>query len=217
MFPDHPLKPKHHYLLHYPDLILKFGPLIRLWTLRFESKHSYFKECARKLHNFLHLSKTLAERHQLLQSYLSCGQLFPPPIQVAGEANEIDEQTYNEDIQMLLKTVDIDKHKTCEVSSVIYKGTKYTKGLVVVLKHTGDSLVFGKISLILTDEKQVHFVVLVHQSLLLVDLGIYHICKSENEYAYINADRLQDYYPLPVYNILDLHTVCLHHSVCSSF
>uniref|UniRef100_A0A8C1MVV7 Uncharacterized protein n=1 Tax=Cyprinus carpio TaxID=7962 RepID=A0A8C1MVV7_CYPCA len=102
MFPDHPLKPKHHYLLHYPDLILKFGPLIRLWTLRFESKHSYFKECARKLHNFLHLSKTLAERHQLLQSYLSCVQLFPPPIQVAGEANEIDEQTYNEDIQMLL-------------------------------------------------------------------------------------------------------------------
>uniref|UniRef100_A0A8C2HRA9 Uncharacterized protein n=1 Tax=Cyprinus carpio TaxID=7962 RepID=A0A8C2HRA9_CYPCA len=102
MFPDHPLKPKHHYLLHYPDLILKFGPLIRLWTLRFESKHSFFKECARKLHNFLHLSKTLAERHQLLQSYLSCVQLFPPPIQVAGEANEIDEQTYNEDIQMLL-------------------------------------------------------------------------------------------------------------------
>lgn len=30
MFPDHPLKPKHHYLLNYPDLILKFGPLIRL-------------------------------------------------------------------------------------------------------------------------------------------------------------------------------------------
>lgn len=51
MFPDHPLKPKHHYLLHYPDLILKFGPLIRVWTLRFESKHAYFKECARKLYN----------------------------------------------------------------------------------------------------------------------------------------------------------------------
>ncbi|KAK0149313.1 hypothetical protein N1851_009969 [Merluccius polli] len=85
--PDSPLKPKHHYVLHYPDLILNFGPLIRLWTLRFESKHCYFKDCARKLHNFIHLSKTLAERHQLLQSYLWQGQLFPAPIQIAGEAN----------------------------------------------------------------------------------------------------------------------------------
>ncbi len=108
MFPDCPLKPKHHYMLHYTDLILKFGPLIRLWTLRFESKHCYFKDCARKLHNFIHLSKTLAERHQLLQSYLGQGQLFPAPIQVAGEAYETDEQAYNRDIQMVLNTADID-------------------------------------------------------------------------------------------------------------
>lgn len=42
VFPDHPMKPKHHYISHYPELILHFGPLIRLWTLRFESKHTYF-------------------------------------------------------------------------------------------------------------------------------------------------------------------------------
>lgn len=47
LFPETNLKPKHHYLRHYPALILKFGPLIRLWTMRFESKHSYFKRCAR--------------------------------------------------------------------------------------------------------------------------------------------------------------------------
>ena len=46
LFPDHPLKPKHHYLCHYPELILQFGPLIRLWTLRFESKYTFFKQCA---------------------------------------------------------------------------------------------------------------------------------------------------------------------------
>lgn len=58
IFSDRPLKPKHHFLLHYPDLIIKFGPLIRLWTLRFESKHTYFKQCARKLHNFKNLCST---------------------------------------------------------------------------------------------------------------------------------------------------------------
>lgn len=58
-FGDHPLKPKHHYLNHYPELTVHFGPLIRLWTLRFESKHTYFKQCARRLHNFKNLCGTL--------------------------------------------------------------------------------------------------------------------------------------------------------------
>lgn len=41
-FPGESLKPKHHYLGHYPELILHFGPLIQLWTLCFESKRNYF-------------------------------------------------------------------------------------------------------------------------------------------------------------------------------
>ncbi|KAI4898988.1 hypothetical protein NFI96_028833 [Prochilodus magdalenae] len=45
-------------LRHYPGLILKFGPLIRLWTMRFESKLSYFKRCARQLKNFKNLSQS---------------------------------------------------------------------------------------------------------------------------------------------------------------
>lgn len=51
LFPESTLKPKQHYMRHYPSLILKFGPLIKLWTMRFESKHSYFKRCARHLKN----------------------------------------------------------------------------------------------------------------------------------------------------------------------
>lgn len=82
VFSDKPLKPKHHFLLHYPDLIIQFGPLIRLRTLPFESKHTYFKQCARKLHNFKNLCSTLAERHQLLQANLHSGSLFPAILQV---------------------------------------------------------------------------------------------------------------------------------------
>lgn len=40
-FPCVNLRPKHHYLLHYADLSLQFGPLIQTWTMHFESKHSY--------------------------------------------------------------------------------------------------------------------------------------------------------------------------------
>lgn len=37
------LLPKHHYLEHYLDLICCFGPLVHLWTLRFEGKHHFLK------------------------------------------------------------------------------------------------------------------------------------------------------------------------------
>ncbi len=39
LFSDALLKPKHHYLLHYPEL--KFRPLIRLWSLRFKGESHF--------------------------------------------------------------------------------------------------------------------------------------------------------------------------------
>ena len=75
--PEAGLLPKHHYLSHYPWLITQFGPLIRVWTLRFESKHAYFKKVARQKQNFINISKTLCESHQMLQAYLhSTSKLF---------------------------------------------------------------------------------------------------------------------------------------------
>lgn len=64
LFPECTLKPKHHYLRHYPALVLKFGPLIQLWTMRFESKHSYFKRCARHLKNFKNVFLDFRFRHR---------------------------------------------------------------------------------------------------------------------------------------------------------
>lgn len=32
-FPCHSLKPKHHFILHYGQLLRELGPLVRLWTL----------------------------------------------------------------------------------------------------------------------------------------------------------------------------------------
>lgn len=82
LFPGINLRPKHHYLRHYPGLILKFGPLIRLWTMRFESKHSYFKRCTRHLKNLKNLCLTLSERHQMFQAFLSAGSVSPPALQI---------------------------------------------------------------------------------------------------------------------------------------
>lgn len=213
LFPDAPLKPKHHFLLHYPELTLKFGPLIRLWTLRFESKHTYFKQCARKLRNFKNLGSTLAERHQLLQAYLSAGSIFPPNVQV-GEADEFRSHLYNTHIQEAVRMQGI-HDSTFITLTATYKGTKYQTSMVVVVDQTDDVYTFGKIEMILIHFSKLFFVVEKCKSVPVVDLGLHFLQQeSSPHYLCVNAENLADYYPLPIYKRFDANFVALHHSVC---
>ena len=210
---DHQLKPKHHFLLHYPGLILKFGPLIRLWTLRFESKHTYFKQCARKLQNFKNLCSTLAERHQLLQAYLHAGNLFPPVLQV-GQASEFDFQMYNPAIKEAVRGVQ--KQFTMETISATYKGTVYRKGMAVILGCTDSEYEVGKIALLLVSQGMLYFVCEKLRAVSALDLGIHIICKdTECCYVCVSVDNLADYYPLPLYRLSEVDVLILHHSVFS--
>ncbi len=58
------LRPKHHFMIHYPRTIRKMGPLIGLWCMRFEGKHLPFKKQAQSCQNFVNICKSFAYRHQ---------------------------------------------------------------------------------------------------------------------------------------------------------
>lgn len=62
------LKPKHHNMLHYPRFILRVGPLVNLWCMRFEAKH---KESKIESHIITrkNLPFTLALKHLLKLNY----------------------------------------------------------------------------------------------------------------------------------------------------
>lgn len=82
LFPGHLLKPKHHYLCHYPELIIHFGPLIHLWTPRFKGQTHIFQALCQKI--------TLSQLQTSLQNFgretpnsaglFECRQLFPPSL-----------------------------------------------------------------------------------------------------------------------------------------
>ena len=66
-------------------MILQFGPLIRTWTLCFKSKHCYFKRVVKSYGNFINITKTLANHHQKLQSYLMEIGLFKKELELYVE------------------------------------------------------------------------------------------------------------------------------------
>ena len=49
--------------------ILRLGPLVGTWCMRYEAKHHYFKHLAVVIGNFINLPFSLAKRHQESVAY----------------------------------------------------------------------------------------------------------------------------------------------------
>ena len=62
------------HLVYLTLLLCRCGPVTRYWCMRYEAKHSYFKDLARKIRCFKNISKSLAERYQRLVCYQLLGQ-----------------------------------------------------------------------------------------------------------------------------------------------
>ena len=93
LYPNCSITPKFHFMVHYPEFISRLvhvsiknefinmfcrcGPLCQYWSLRFEGKHSYFKDIARRIKCFKNIPKTLAFHQQRLTCYyVNSGELF---------------------------------------------------------------------------------------------------------------------------------------------
>jgi len=58
------LKPKHHFLTHYPTVIQYSGPPKNYWCFRFEGKHKELKMYARSTCSRKNITLTLAKKFQ---------------------------------------------------------------------------------------------------------------------------------------------------------
>lgn len=133
-FPDTPLRPKHHFLLHYPFLIRKFGPLRHLWTLRFESKHKYFKNIIRHCPNFKNVLKTLSFKHQYLQAYNSTNQKDLYSNKAKGKCFEPFFIQHYPDYWKYLIPEEYINRITAVTEEIHYRGIDYRKGGLVCFK-----------------------------------------------------------------------------------
>jgi hypothetical protein len=69
LFPEKRLIPKHHFMCHYSYIVRQSGPLVSLWTMRFEGKHNYFAQIANHNRNFKNICYSLSMRHQQFASH----------------------------------------------------------------------------------------------------------------------------------------------------
>lgn len=145
LFPDQRLLPKHHFLEHYPEMIKCFGPLVSLWTMRFEAKHSFFKQVVRHIHNFRNVTFTLANKHQLMVAY----NLLRPDNEKSSlevlQTSRVSIDILHDDAVNSL----VQKHpEISEINlaqSVTVNGIRYKKGMIVVHGSCGGLPGFSEI------------------------------------------------------------------------
>ena len=209
LFPLESLKPKHHFLSHYPWLILMFGPLIRLWTLRFESKHSYFKRTQRQAQNCINITSTLAERHQLLQAYCFHGQFFPDDVQVK-RGTVFHENLYSANVQEAVYHLDVSTKQYVVTDEVSVFGCKYKKGMYLMVNNAND-WTFASILFALVFKEDVHFVVRLCTSSFEADYGIFEVSDLDisSSVRSVKYDDLLDYYFLSSYRKGGKHFITL--------
>ena len=169
------ITPKQHYVIHLPTQILKFGPTVRAWAMRFEAKHQTFKKIPKITKNFKNLPKTLSERHQsgvhadsIPLAYddasdhpLFCGDFTVGRgstfAQVLEDRDRVDVARY---IERFYPTFgNLSEAIIFQVGSVIIHGACYKADLnTILLAETGHSLpVFASLMNIWVCETHVFF------------------------------------------------------------
>ncbi|XP_036150185.1 uncharacterized protein LOC118648076 isoform X1 [Monomorium pharaonis] len=208
------LRPKHHYLSHYPYLIDQFGPLIKVWTLRFESKHTYFKRVIRNIKNFINVTQSLSIKHERLQCLLRSGSDMRNLVDV-HEPTIFNEELYSDAIRNAIRCANI-KFDIFECDKIIFKGTLYKIGNAVVIrqKNYQYGVQIGKICLILTDSEEININIVVERFITTFNpiLRFYELMfATENKtYECLNINTL-NHVPLHIYTLDTIKGIKLKH------
>lgn len=170
----HPLKPKHHFMSHYAELMLKYGPLIMVWTLPWEQKHKFYKNVMRESKNFINPEFTCATRDQLSFCYLRSGPMFPEGISEV-ESTELIPVTYSGDLAALISSSFLQSGwRDCKRVSL--DGLDFERGDLILLSSTEEGDVYcGVVKVIATKNESLYFVVEKYLAVHNRDFGIYEL------------------------------------------
>ena len=213
LFPDKNLKPKQHYLIHYPQHLLDFGPLRRCWCMRFEAKHNYFRRLIAIVKNFKNVCKTLAVRHQMLQTYyFGSSSDYLRTQRETSVSVTVSVDTLCETVQRILAENDFSDRFLDQVSFLVWNGNKYRVGMYVVIDIEDGDLVFGEIISIYISRAKHLFLCKRCTSHFRHHFGAYKVYDGENFHA-VTVDKLLDYYPLNHYWVQNIKLISLKHYI----
>lgn len=195
------LKPKHHFLIHYPDCIKLAGPLCYLSSVRFEAFHRIAKMNAHVVTSRKNIIYTLALRHQLKLSYRLLSQKgFTSKIECGPSLPTCKMET---DLKMtiFLKSKKLLNDGNSFVPWIKFNNIKFETNVYVYIKPDkyGEPIIGLIKFIVLIPNQEVYFVCSkVNVVGLSSDIGGYIIesdCRADNVPLLVKYDDLFEAFP----------------------
>jgi hypothetical protein len=156
LYPSASIIPKMHFMVHYPQQIINFGPLIHTWTMRHEAKLRIIKRAAR-ISNFKNVCQTVAKRHQhLLCYYIHSSRLLSQLIKTGpNKLTSINDFSVPVQLELTRQYQLSQESIVYTTSFVTCKGITFKPNSLVLLSFNVLDPFFCKISAIIKAEQDV--------------------------------------------------------------
>lgn len=205
------LKPKHHHLTHYPNVLKQSGPLVNLWSMRYEQRHRQSKMTSNVSCNFKNMLITLASKAQLQLSHdILNREILSKNIAFSKKTLKISLVTHK------LYFSKLEFNELLAVDWVEVKGTLYKPGMVIVVSCE-ELPEFGLIHQIILHEKnKIYFVFkILHFVCFNRHLHAFEVENPDNskKYSSIENSILHTYVPCILVTLSDKYYVSVRHAL----
>ncbi|KAE8745708.1 hypothetical protein FOCC_FOCC007592 [Frankliniella occidentalis] len=194
---NEPLKPKQHLMLHYKSIMLRVGPLVHLWSMRFESKHRELKDYVISTNSRIDLPLTVFIKNQLRFCHRLISKRGLAPEVIAGPSHQYVFANVEHYFDCNGPGVP-EENDHCRVASwVKVFNSPFQKGLCVLLRIEDNVPVFGRISsVLLSDPFRVSFIINVLQPIHFNFHLHAYIVESTDRWEFCNLQQLASDFPL---------------------
>ena len=173
LFSDINMTPKAHFLTQYPEMIRRFGPLVK--TLRFEAKQ-YFNSVIHLCKSRKNIFLTMTKRHQFMMYLHNSKECFlehvKPCIFKSKEvAVEMSDFYKKEAVVNLFPLTENDLMTSG--SAILFHGQKYSLGDAIITGFNNDDYTFGLVDTVLLHNGNVYLLFGLVDTVLLHNGNIY--------------------------------------------
>lgn len=164
------LKPKHHFMVHYPTAIRKCGPLKQMWAMRYEAKHKEMKMYANSITSRLNPEKSIASKSAFKFSYMltKYSNGLPNTFKETDFTSNVIANEYTTNTSIITDYKDL-----LTAYTVVYKNIKYKKGYFLAIIKEDVSKIF-----------QISFFVLKNSEIFVACNKIQFTCFSAHFMSY---------------------------------
>ena len=210
LYPAVNLKPKSHFLRHYPSEIMRFGPLMK--TIRFESKNGKLKSYVHFTKNRKNTCQSIAKLHQMAATirYEQENFLEERPVRLVY-SSEVQLHSLNLPLQtLILEQVPSVSQCFMRGKAAHCHGDRYTSGECVLLSFRNDDYVFGLVKDLFIISGDLYILCnTLEIELFDTHFNAYQVVESAED-CLVKSVNLLHHHPIGIYVLEDKQYVVMH-------